>query len=239
MKTITYGDTLEIFEYEKKPTLRRKGVKRFKDTKKTAVVNTTKRKDNALQAQRNFRRLVSANLSREKPLLFSITYKENMTDINIGYRDYRLFTQSLRHKFGKDFKYIATVEFQKRGAIHFHGLFWGLPPKIISPVLEKKNRTVANIWGKGFIDIRQTDGNNKLSSYLAKYMVKAFIDPRLKNKKAYVSSRNVLRPDIQSNPLLLPILFKNLEENDVPVFDNKYKTKYLGECRHRLFKIKN
>src|SRR5690606_27837965 len=101
---------------------------------------------------------------------------------------------ALRNKFGKAFSYIAVSEFQKRGAIHFHALFWGLPAEVFSQ--ERQTRTIALIWKQGFVYMKETDGNDKLSSYLAKYMVKTFTDPRLKNKKAYLASRNIKRPKI-------------------------------------------
>jgi len=75
-----------------------------------------------LQAKRNFRRLVGANLP-SKPLLISFTYNVFMGDITTGYRDYKSFVQALRYRFGKDLKYIAVPEFQKSGRVHFHALF--------------------------------------------------------------------------------------------------------------------
>src|ERR1035437_6022100 len=126
-KTIMFGDNLEIYEYEHKPPPHVRGLRKKDRPKPDEDKKFEKRKDNMLQAKRNFRRLVGANLSKEKPLLISLTYKENMQDIHIGYKDYRSFIQAIRYEFGKDVKYIAVPEFQKRGAVHFHCLFWGLP----------------------------------------------------------------------------------------------------------------
>jgi hypothetical protein len=181
---------------------------------------------------------VSANLSKENPLLLSFTYSKNMTDITIGWKDYRKFIQRLRNKFGKNFKYIAVPEFQKRGAVHFHVLFWGLPEEI-NPKDERINRTMAKVWGHGFVDVKNTDGHEKLSGYLAKYMAKAFTDKRLKNQKAYMPSKNVKRPVITRNALVLYELMENVGENDLPVSDKEYNTQYLGKCRYRLYKITN
>lgn len=233
IKTITYGDNAEIYEYDHPPPPRRNTGRKEK-LEIDEDEKFEKRKDNAIQAQRNFRRLVGANLSNEKPLLISLTYKENMQDISIAYKDYKSLIQALRYKYGKDIKYIAVPEFQHRGAVHFHALFWGLPAEVLRE--EKHTRTIAQIWGQGFVDIIQTDGHGKISSYLAKYMAKAFIDRRLKNQKAYVSSRNVLRPVV--GRMILPVLYEYVEKDAIPVIDKKYKTKWMGECRHRLFKRK-
>jgi hypothetical protein len=196
-----------------------------------------KRQDNAWRARLAFRRLVASNLSRtQPPLLITLTYKENITDIVLGYEDYRSFVQALRYKYGKNFKYTCVPEFQKRGAVHFHALFWGLPSEVL--LQERDTRTIARIWGKGFVYIKQTDGDGRLSSYLAKYMSKAFIDKRLKNKKAYVASRNVDRPVVVKGfSPIWPVLDDYVGDNNPPVSERKYDTKWLGTCRHRLFKI--
>lgn len=232
-KTIMYGDNLEIYEYEHLPPPHKRGVRKKDKPKLDEDKKFEKRKDNVNQAKRSFRRLVGANLS-EKPLLISLTYKENMQDIHIGYKDYRSFIQALRYEYGKDVKYIAVPEFQKRGAVHFHCLFWGLPHDVF--LKEKKDRTIAKIWGNGFVDIIETDGHGKLSSYLAKYMAKAFVDKHLKSQKAYVSSRNIERPVVDKNAIASFYLYQHTKETDLPILDNSYKTKWTGQCRHRWFK---
>ena len=128
----------------------------------------------------------------------------------------------------------SVPEFQKRGAVHFHCLFWGLPHDIF--LKEKKDRTIAKIWEHGFVDIIKTDGHGKLSSYLAKYMAKAFVDKHLKNQKAYVSSRNICRPVVDKNAIASFYLYQHTKETDLPILDNSYKTKWTGQCRHRWFK---
>jgi hypothetical protein len=159
-----------------------------------------------------------------------------MCDIAIGYQDYRSFVQSLRHAYGKAFKYICVPEFQERGAVHFHALFWALPEELY--LQERQTRELAHRWRKGFVYMKMTDGDGRLSSYLTKYMSKAFIDPRLKNKKAYVTSRNIARPQVISDVSpLWPILEDYAVDEQKPVFDRAYYTLYLGECRYRLFKI--
>jgi hypothetical protein len=76
---------------------------------------------------------------------------------------------------------VAVSEFQKRGAIHFHALVWGIPPSVVKA--ERHTRLVASIWGQGFTDMIETDGNSRLASYFAKYMKKAYLDPRMLKKK--------------------------------------------------------
>lgn len=248
-KIIISGNNVEKYEYEKEPRPVARGRRKRKINNGSESVGADrsdtlserqlgKRQDNARRTGLVFRRIVASNLSGAMPpLLLTFTYKENITDINIGYKDYQSFIKALRNKFGKTFSYIAVSEFQKRGAIHFHALFWGLPSEIFSQ--ERKTRTIALIWKHGYVFMKETDGNNKLSSYLAKYMVKAFTDPRLKNKKAYFASRNVKRPKIIAGE---DFSFWPVEEEYVgdrkPITDKEYNTLRMGKCRYRHWNIK-
>ena len=247
-KFIRSGENFELYEYENEPVVREHAPRGVKNNASDMDLGTDrantlserqlgKRQDNARHASMAFRRLVSSNLSRaQPPLLLTLTYAENITDLHVGYEDYRSFVQALRYKYGKTFKYICVPEFQKRGAVHFHALFWGLPAEVFSQ--ERKTRTLALIWGKGFLFIKETDGDGKLSSYLAKYMSKAFTDRRLKNQKAYISSRNVTRPTIGKGfSPVYPVLENYVGDNNPPIHDKSYHTKYLGMCRYRLFKL--
>jgi len=182
----------------------------------------------------DFRRLVEANLvGSELPVLITLTCKDIITDLSYGYKRLRAFNQALRYSYGKSFKYIAVPEFQKRGAVHFHSLFWGLPEEVVSQ--ERTTRTIAMKWGMGFVYYKKTDGHIKIANYLAKYMAKAFTDPRLRNQKSYVASRNVLRPFISRGTSSLWSLLDELNGEEV-LTDEQYYSRYLGNCRHRVFK---
>ena len=136
----------------------------------------------------------------------------------------------------KNSEYIAVPEFQTRGAVHFHALFWGLPSCLFDT--ERATRLVAGLWGHGFVYMKMTDGNERLSSYLAKYMAKSFIDHRLMNQKAYVCSRNLKRPQIQGgiSNFGMDVLLEEFGAT-TPETDKSYDTHWLGTARHRIYKI--
>jgi len=248
-KAIIYGNNLELYEYKK--DIIRLGGSRTPSKNNSDNANMGayredmlservlgKRQDNARRASMDFRRIVASNLDGfARPLLFTLTYRENITNLEKAYRHYSSFIQSLRYKYGKDFRYVCVPEFQKRGAVHFHALIWGLPEEVF--LLERRTRTFAGLWGHGFIYLKETDGDEKLSFYLSKYMAKAFVDSRLKNQKCYVASRNIKRPTVIKNfSLTWPIFDEyNIVEN--ALVDRTYNTKWLGQGRYRLFKISN
>ncbi len=252
-KIISYGDTLELYEYEKDIFRLVGGARRnHAPTNDNVGVGTSgedtlsdqrsekkreKRTDNARRASVAFRRIVSSNLggSSSLPTLVTLTYKDNFTDLSGAYRHLTAFIQSLRYRFGKAFAYILVPEFQKRGAVHFHALFWGLPKEVL--LTERQNRTLSRLWGHGFIYIKPTDGNEKLAFYLSKYFTKAFLDPRLINQKSYVASRNIKRPVIQKGPFPVDYVLDEFGVTEPPIIDRKYNTKWLGEGRLRIFKL--
>jgi hypothetical protein len=250
-KIISYGNTLEVYEYEK-DIVRLVGRTRRNDENDDVYVGVAvdgedplpkrnsenevgKRSDNARRASLAFRRLVASNLGGSAlPILVTLTYRDNFTDLAAAYKHLTAFIQALRHRFGKDFLYTLVPEFQKRGAVHFHALFWGLPEELL--LCERQTRTISEIWGKGFVFLKQTDGNEKLAFYLAKYFTKAFLDPRLKNQKSYVASRNIKRPLEQKGPFYMPVVLEQFGATEEPIVDRTYQTKWLGQGRYRVFK---
>lgn len=254
-KIISYGNTVEIYELEH-DLIRNHGGGRKGRKETTSDDNMApsredslqegdspapvgKRQDNARRASLAFRRIVSANLGRGSalPILVTLTYADNFTDLAGAYKHYSNFVCTLRRQFGREFKYVCVPEFQKRGAVHFHALFWGLPEEIL--LLEREDRTLAGIWGHGFLYFKRTDGAEQLALYLTKYMAKAFMDPRLKNQKCYTASRNVQRPRVEAGNFLANSVIPYLGLEDEPVVERTYGTKWFGEGRYRLFKLKN
>lgn len=238
-KIIQTGDTIEIYQYENRPNT---GPKRGRRKKKNSnLVNLKPRErrfDNVGRQKQSFRRLVRANTREsEPPMLVTLTYG-GIVEIQQGYNDFNKFIKRLRHTFGKSFRYIAVPEFQDRGSVHFHSLFWGLPERLASN--ERKTREIAHTWNLGFVDIRLTDGSPKLIGYLTKYMTKSLTDVRLGGKKAYTCSRNVQRPVTHRNS----IVFDYSKEiwgidlsTDEPIQNRHFHTEWLGRANYKRYKI--
>ncbi len=66
-------------------------------------------------------------------------------------------------------------------------------------------------------------------------MSKAFLDPKLKNQKAYTASRNVLRPLIQKGSFPIDFVLEEYGAIGDPVVDRTFYTNWLGEGRYRVF----
>jgi len=140
LKTIAYSDILEVIEYEKSPRpIERKKRRDELPTQLTLDLNdrqdpreqseqtTPRQKKNIKRSIMGLRRLIQANLSpTSRPLLITLTYAENMQEYQQAREDLESFISNLRFSFPL-LRYVAVAEYQKRGAIHYHTLIWGIP----------------------------------------------------------------------------------------------------------------
>lgn len=129
------------------------------------------------QTRWDIARIVDCNFDNNTKFV-TLTFKENIQDINQANKEFKYFIQRLNYYLYKTkiqlLKYIATWEKQKRGAIHYHVIFFDFP-YIAKEKLE-------NLWSNGFIKINRIDVDSKENRgrYLSKYFSK---DLELKEHK--------------------------------------------------------
>lgn len=251
-KVISYSNIVEVYEYEE--NIRHNGRKkrdsessnsgknisiRGADIPRQEKQTKVRNKANARRSVLAFKRLVSSNLGESDcPVFLTLTYAENLTDLRRARKDFNSFATNVKNRYGKQIRFVCVPEFQKRGAIHFHTLFWGLPSILVER--ERDTRVLAKLWGKGFIDLKKTDGNKKIAGYCAKYMQKSFLDERLSGMRAWTASRNLKKPFEDKNTLLLPYYYgyKGIDLSTATLlYESEYMTQWLGKGRCRLFAI--
>lgn len=134
--------------------------------------NTTRAGNKATVAQslRNLRDIINANLTEpENALWVTLTYRENMTDRERLYQDFRRFWQRFRYYLAKKnypaAEYITAAEPQGRGAWHLHCLFL-FPAK--APFIP--NKTMAKIWQQGFSKPQSLKEIDNPGLYLTAYL---------------------------------------------------------------------
>lgn len=140
----------------------------------------------------------------------TLTFSENITDLDEAHAKFKSYIKSVKRK-NKDFKYIGVIEFQKRGAIHYHIYTTLKPDSELIPKREIKITKNINTgkyfnleyydlphWSYGYSTafdvVRNTDENFNLASYMAKYFY-AQADERLFGRKKILSSRGWAEPD--------------------------------------------
>jgi len=188
----------------------------------------------------------------------------DIVDIKHAYKCLTAFGHRFRRKFGATAYWVAVPEFQKRGAVHFHVLIWGLPEEMSCLFsgyyvdktgkkhakhacpsdrnCERTTRVLFSLWQKGFVDVIKTDGSPRLATYLSKYMSKVFIDDRLSGKKAYTCSRNIKRPVVEKNPIMLMYTYGdllNLPDLSTALLEKEkqYMTQWLGQADYKRYKL--
>ncbi|WP_246541323.1 rolling circle replication-associated protein [Collimonas antrihumi] len=135
--------------------------------------------------------------------LVTLTYRENMVDRERALADWKKFTRRLNK--AKAFKYVAVIEEQKRGALHFHVAVAGRQNYYL---LRSIWQSVVGLgqYGEqmGQVNVRDPhrfgfgrNGLHKLASYIAKYCSKQ-MDCRGLNQKRYLCSRGIDIPESDS-----------------------------------------
>lgn len=151
-----------------------------------------RRTDNLFKAQLKIRRLISCNVLDRPPVFMTLTFAKNITNLNQANREFTKFTKRLNRHAGIQTKYLTVVEFQKRGAIHYHTLYFNLP-YLDKHTLETK------IWKQGFTNLQALQKNitevKNLGLYISKYLKKQKIDKRLTQQKCYFTSRGLKKPE--------------------------------------------
>lgn len=168
-------------------------------------------------------RIVDCNFDN-KTKFVTLTFQENIQDIDKTNKEFKYFIQRLNyylfHTKIQTLKYIATWEKQKRGAIHYHVIFFDFP-YIAKETLQKT-------WGHGFIKINRIDVDSKENRgrYLSKYFGKD-LDLKEHKKKAFFKSQNLKMPILQKRILTDDILQDLLQENII--FQKEYTRKIYDE----------
>ena len=179
--------------------------------------DSLKRKQKHYQQTRwDIARIVDCNFD-DKTKFLTLTFKDNIQDITITNREFKYFIQRLNYYLYQTktqlLKYIATWEKQKRGAIHYHVIFFDFP------YIAKEK--LQDLWAHGFIKINRIDVDSKENRgrYLSKYFGK---DLELKEhkKKAFFKSQKLKMPK-ETKLMLTDDILQNLLSENI-VFQKEY-----------------
>lgn len=127
------------------------------------------------------------------------------------------------------------MSFRTGGAVHYHCL-------LNIPYIPHKE--LQNLWGHGFVFINAIEHVDNIGAYILKYMTKDNNDVRLMGQKAYLSSRNLIKPEelVNHNLKDFDILEKkiyqkyNLKEIE-PIYEANYTTEMLGDCEYKQYNL--
>ncbi len=171
-----YGEMVEITEIEKETHK-----VRVHHSRRRRNVFGIRRPDNIRRTRQIcVRRVFSALEDFGCPLLVTLTFAGDASDASYANDSLRDFQVQLRNNF-TNAQSLFVPELSPRGRIHFHGLLFNVPlslgntrqgRRIIQYGEEFKTRTLAKLWGEGFVDATKTDGSGRLAYYISKYITK-------------------------------------------------------------------
>lgn len=254
-KVISSGNVLEVYQYEKEPLkvdrkrkqeqyneyekmlLDKKGVIDPKAWIHEKPDKVHERRKQTLRDSRNLvRRLALMNFGSGDSFI-TLTYAENMQDIEQADDDFKKFMKRFRYSYG-DMNYIAVREFQKRGAIHFHVICdFKLTDATESVIREFEREMGIHVWGHGYVDAKILGEVDNVGAYLIKYMTKDISVEAFKGRKSYLCSKGLKRPVEYKGEEAREIVRVYELQKKNPVYANSYISEYLGNIEYKEFNL--
>lgn len=147
-----------------------------------------RRSDSIARSRQLIYDIVQSNLGRfpNPPIFATFTFSENVTDLKFANSCFRRFVRRINNYCSIKLAYLTVVEFQERGAVHFHAIFFNMP---FVPV-----KKFEKIWAMGYTNIKVITKVKNLSAYVCKYLTKETLDNRLVGQKVFFCSRYLQRP---------------------------------------------
>lgn len=237
-KMIRSGDIIEIYQYSNGVY---KGVVSNNNGRKgngnTSDEDKAKNREISLnRARKEFMRTVNANVGRYgdiKPKFVTFTFSDNIKDLKEANQVWRNFIRRLNYRvYGtncRELQYGVVPQFQKRGAVHYHCIFFNLPYIDCSDL--------ATIWGQGFIKINAIDNIDNVGAYVCRYMSRDFDDERLQGQKCYFFSRGVKRPkEIYLDYDDLERIKKYLPDK-ARCYEAEFQNDYVGAIKYEQYNL--
>lgn len=230
-KIVLSGNIVEVYEYENDVLYG------YKDTKKVSrgrnstandVDKEVNREKVLSRARKDLRRLINCNIQKYSKFL-TLTFADNVQDLDYANNEFKKFIKRLNYHFGIKVKYSTVIEFQKRGAIHYHTILYNLTQKIDVGVLQ-------DIWKQGFIKVNSIDSVDNVGAYVCKYMTKTD-DDRLVGRKMYFNSRGLNKPKEIKESDIVSALVGSLQ-NQTPNYENKFSNDY-NSINYKQYIIKD
>ena len=177
-----------------------------------------------IRSKIRLRRLINANIE-EWDKFITLTFADNITDVSYANDEFRKFKQRLKYRMDKKLKYVTVIQYQKRGAIHYH---------ILLNCDYIPHKKLESIWGHGYVKINQIDNVDNVGAYVVSYMDDDFSKIN-ENKKRYFHSRNLKKPIVIKNDSKVAELFTEFK-NIKPDFEKEYDTEYFGKVNYQQYK---
>ena len=245
-KIIQSGDIVEIYSYSS-GYLKNYENRKIDSGRKEGVIseNYDKHRLQVLQrAKKDLRRLINSNHGQYGDQFTSkfltLTFGDMVTDVEEANYEFTKFIQRLNYLVfdtkKANLKYNAVIEFQKRGAIHYHVIIYNMP--------WTKQKIIEETWGNGWIFINKIDNIDNVGAYISSYLGqsskgqgKNIDDDRLQGKKSYFSSRGLFKPiEITDKKIVEQVATALL--NEKITYSAEFENEHLGKISYKQYNLK-
>lgn len=196
------------------------------------MVKEEYKKNNLWKSRENLRKLAVTNF-KEGDKFVTLTFSDendfDITNIAECNKKYTLFIRRLAREVD-GFKYITVLEFQKRGAVHYH---------ILCNLPYIKKSKLAKIWSHGFVRINRIESSKHIVRYISKYLAKYADDERFIGHRRYSTSAKLSRP-VKLEKFEGRSILRRIRENNLsPLSWNRYFSQYHGMVGVEVYNLED
>jgi len=194
--------------------------------------NQERREDNLNRTRAYLTRLIKANEDAysERPKFVTYTFADNVTSVEDAMVVWRKFARRLTLRFGR-LKYVSVIEFQKRGAVHFHVVYFNMP------FVRGLKKILAHAWGQGFVKVKAIGKITNVGLYVSKYLSKENADVRLVTRKAFFCSRGLVKPEVFKEQANISTVYRSLDPRMVLKSTKTYQSHYFGAVKLNEYEV--
>lgn len=188
------------------------------------------------RAKKKLINLIHSNFTTASKFI-TLTFQDNVTNLDDANKAFYSFIRKVR-RIEPEIKYVSTIEFQKRGSIHYHLIINSDKKWDYEIYLKKWRRSieaVKTISNGGAIRIENIKDLNATIDYLTKYLTKNMTNQNLRGKKSYLISKGLNKPIEQK--LLLKKNDPSTLLKEIPVlqkFTTKRTTYYTDRLTNKI-----
>jgi hypothetical protein len=235
-KAVISGPVKEVYEFEKDIHFGGQLKSRNRRKKRVGKRNLGIRRPFSIsRARKHIRRLIACNSGQYPEYtdkFITFTFADNVTGLKEANEMWRKFMMRLNYHIGHALKYVSVVEFQKRGAVHYHAVFFNLPYIV--------NDELAEIWSHGFIKINAIQHIQSIGAYVSKYLQKGVVYARLFNEKCYFTSRGLKKPiTIRTPPLDIEFIDSEKIEYQLEASCTLPYNQWTGHTTYKRYRVIN
>jgi hypothetical protein len=174
--------------------------------------------------------LVDINFENQKSCFVTLTYEDEV-ECQFAVNGFKRFTRNARRQYN-NFKYVATIELQQRGAIHFH---------IICNIAEQEecNQFVSKYWTYGTHDVQSIYDKNKLALYMTKQFTAQDKTSLLFNRRCYFVSQGLNKPYIVNSWDISDSVYNSIKSAVVDnlLTRNSVTNAFSGNVNYRSYSV--